>query len=47
MKYIAKGSIVDNFDYKLENTPCSDVADNTLCCYQSHVTKRSIAYFCF
>ena len=33
----AKGKIVDNFEYALENTPCANVADNTVCFYRDHV----------
>jgi len=30
---VAKGKIVDNFEYSLEDTPCADVSDESLCIY--------------
>ena len=35
----AMGNIVDNFQYDLENTPCSNVADDSVCCYPNSVTQ--------
>ena len=30
---VAKGELVDNFEYELKDTPCSDVSDDSLCIY--------------
>ena len=35
----AKGKIVDNFIYDLEDTPCKDVSQNTICCYPENITE--------
>jgi len=37
----AKGTIVENFEYALKDTPCSDVAENSVCCYP----KKIIEFF--
>ena len=34
---VAKGKIADNFEYSLKDTPCADVADNSICCYREQV----------
>jgi signal transduction histidine kinase len=36
---VAKGIIVDNLDYSLENTPCSNVADDSVCFYAKDICK--------
>jgi signal transduction histidine kinase len=36
---VAKGKIVDNFEYSLENTPCSNVADDSVCFYAKDICK--------
>jgi two-component system, NtrC family, sensor kinase len=36
---VAKGKIVDNFEYSLTNTPCAEVAKNTLCYHPQDVCK--------
>ena len=36
---VAKGKIVDNFDYSLENTPCANVADDSVCFYAKDICK--------
>ena len=36
---VAKGQIVDNFDYALEGTPCANVADDSICYYRDHVCE--------
>lgn len=33
---VAKGKIVDNFEYSLEHTPCENVADDSICYYREH-----------
>ena len=33
----ANGQIVDNFEYALKDTPCANVADNSVCFYRDHV----------
>jgi len=35
----AKGEIVDNFEYALEDTPCANVADDSVCYYPDHVCE--------
>jgi two-component system NtrC family sensor kinase len=37
---VAKGKIVDNFEYSLEHTPCADVAQNSLCYHPKEVCKH-------
>jgi len=34
---VAKGNIVDNFEYSLQDTPCADVGDDSVCYYKEHV----------
>ncbi|PKI16356.1 GAF domain-containing sensor histidine kinase [Colwellia sp. 12G3] len=34
---VAKGEIVENFEYSLKNTPCANVADNGVCFYLKDV----------
>jgi len=34
---VAKGKIVDNFEYALADTPCADVADNSVCFYPKDI----------
>jgi len=34
---VAKGSVVDNFEYALEDTPCKDVSDDSLCIYPKEI----------
>jgi hypothetical protein len=36
----AKGQIVDNFEYKLQDTPCANVADNSVCCYPNRISYQ-------
>ena len=36
---VAKGQIADNFEYALQDTPCADVADNSVCYYRDHVCE--------
>jgi signal transduction histidine kinase len=36
---VAKGEIVDNFEYSLTDTPCADVADNSICYYRDKVCE--------
>jgi PAS domain S-box-containing protein len=33
----AKNSIVENFEYALKDTPCSNVADDDVCCYPEKI----------
>lgn len=35
----AKGSIVDNFEYDLKDTPCDDVSNNSVCCITENITE--------
>lgn len=35
---IAKGKVVDNFEYSLKNTPCADVAESSVCYYPKEVS---------
>jgi len=37
---VAKGKVVDNFDYSLENTPCSNVANDSVCFYSKDICKH-------
>ena len=34
---VAKGQLVDNFEYPLEGSPCAGVADDSICYYRDHV----------
>jgi two-component system, NtrC family, sensor kinase len=34
---VAKGELQENFEYSLENTPCADVADTSVCCFPKNV----------
>jgi len=34
---VAKGELIDNFEYSLANTPCADVSDDSLCIYPSNI----------
>lgn len=34
---VAKGKIAENFEYSLKNTPCANVADNSVCFYPKDV----------
>ena len=34
---VAKGELAENFEYSLKDTPCANVADNSVCCYRDHV----------
>jgi len=36
---VAKGKIVDNFEYSLANTPCANVADDSVCFYPKDICK--------
>ncbi|ALO33337.1 hypothetical protein CMT41_00400 [Colwellia sp. MT41] len=36
---VAKGKIVDNFEYSLENTPCANVAADSVCFYPKDICK--------
>jgi signal transduction histidine kinase len=36
---VAKGEIVDNVDYSLINTPCANVADDSVCFYAKDICK--------
>lgn len=36
---IAKGKIADNISYSLEHTPCANVADDSICCYDKGVCE--------
>ncbi|TGM53885.1 sensor histidine kinase [Leptospira biflexa] len=36
---VAKGQIVDNFNYSLEGTPCANVFENKICYYPTEVQK--------
>mgnify|MGYP000394342229 CR=1 FL=1 len=36
---VAKGSIADNFQYSLTDTPCANVADDSVCYYPNHVCE--------
>ncbi len=35
----SKGSIVDNFEYDLKDTPCDKVSDNSVCCITENITQ--------
>lgn len=37
---VAKGQLVENFDYSLEGTPCANVFENTICFYPTEVQKH-------
>lgn len=37
---VAKGKIVENFEYSLENTPCANVADDSVCFYPKDICKH-------
>lgn len=37
---VAKGQIVDNFEYPLTGTPCADVADDSICYYKDKVCAQ-------
>lgn len=37
---VAKGQVVENFDYSLEGTPCANVFENSICFYPSEVQKH-------
>lgn len=34
---VAKGEIADNFNYAIEDTPCANVSDDSVCCYRDNV----------
>lgn len=36
---VAKGQLADNFEYSLKDTPCADVADDSVCYYRDHVCE--------
>jgi signal transduction histidine kinase len=36
---VAKGQIIDNFEYSLNDTPCAKVADGAICYYRDRVCK--------
>jgi len=36
---VAKGKIVDNFEYSLKDTPCADVSDESLCIYPEGICE--------
>jgi signal transduction histidine kinase len=36
---VAKGKVIDNFEYSLENTPCANVADDSVCFYAKDICK--------
>jgi len=36
---VAKGELIPNIEYSLENTPCANVIDDTVCCYSKEVFK--------
>ena len=36
---VAKGQLIPNMVYSLENTPCANVIENTVCCYSKAVCK--------
>lgn len=33
----AKGELADNFEYSLTDTPCANIADDSICLYRDHV----------
>ena len=35
----AKGELADNFEYSLADTPCANVADDSVCYYRKHVCE--------
>jgi two-component system, NtrC family, sensor kinase len=35
---VAHGEVADNFEYSLDDTPCADVGDNSLCLYPNDIT---------
>lgn len=35
---VAKGELADNFAYSLKDTPCANVADNSVCMYPNDIT---------
>ncbi len=35
---VADGQVVDNMEYSLDHTPCSDVADDSVCMYPKDIT---------
>lgn len=37
---VAKGQVVDNFQYSLEGTPCANVYENKICYYPTEVQKH-------
>lgn len=37
---VAKGELVDNFEYSLTNTPCENVADNSICYIKENVCAQ-------
>lgn len=37
--YVCNGKIGENFNYDLKHTPCANVADNEVCCYNGNVQK--------
>ena len=36
---VAKGQLVENFEYSLENTPCAEVSKNEICIYQQDICR--------
>lgn len=36
---VAKGKLVENFEYSLKNTPCAKVNDNTICIYPQGICQ--------
>lgn len=36
---VAKGKVIDNFEYSLVNTPCANVADDSVCFYPKDICK--------
>lgn len=34
---VVKGALAENISYSLEHTPCANVADDTICCYEKEV----------
>jgi len=36
---VAKGELVENFEYELKNTPCKDVADSSICIYPQNIVE--------
>ncbi len=36
---VAKGELIENFEYSLNNTPCADVSDESLCIYPEGICE--------